>query len=311
MWRPSSRPWRVCRGRVSAAAGSELLESRRVRVRGLGIRYWATAGPAENGPADPPVVLLHGFLSSGIQWRGTMERLGSELRLLAPDLPGHGLSDLPARPQALGDYADTLEGWAEALGLGPSIVIGHSFGGMVAVDWTGRYPDRAAGVGLVAPAGVPHRWARPPLGPLAVPGLRRVLGPLWIWFLSSRPVGWRFFGHIVADPKAVDPQVVRDFQWSFRRAREAFRRLDFYEFPELPERLQEIAAPVRILWGSLDRVLDPSDAYVFLRHLPRAELTLLDGCGHAPMVEKPVLFDHWLMETVRRSGRQGDHLGIS
>jgi pimeloyl-ACP methyl ester carboxylesterase len=267
-------------------------------VGGLSIRHWETPGADGPGRSAPPVVLLHGFLSSGLQWRGVLSRLGRRLRLLAPDLPGFGLSSLPPRPQELGDYADALEGWAGALGLAGAVVVGHSFGGMVAVDWAGRYPGRAAALGLVAPAGVPHRWGRPPLGPLARPVLRRVLGPLWIWLLSTRPVGSLLFGHIVSDRSAVEPQAIRDFQWSFRRAREAFRRLGFYDFPELPERLRAIAVPARVLWGSLDRVLDPADADTFLRWLPRAELTVFPGCGHAPFVERPAAFDRWLLDTV-------------
>lgn len=257
------------------------------------VHYWES-GP----PGTAPVVLLHGFLSSCRQWRGTMAR-NPDLRLLAPDLPGHGRSVLPRHPLTPARYTDVLEAWAERLGVGACALVGHSMGGMVAVDWAARHPPRASGLGLCAPAGAPHRFVPAfPTWPLRLPGLRE----LCVRLVTARPVARRVFRHVVAGGGEADPQVARDFLWSVRHAREACRHPHFYDYPELGERLRALRVPVEILWGSEDAVLPAADVRVFQRHLPDCRVTLLPGCGHAPPVERPAEFDAFLRRVAAVAG---------
>lgn len=244
-----------------------------------------TSGPSQG----VPVVLLHGFLSSSLQWRGTLARC-PDLRLIAPDLPGHGLSALPRQPLTPARYTDALEAWADRLRLGAVTLIGHSMGGMVAVDWAARHPSRVLGLGLCAPAGAPHTFVpAPPTWPLRIPGLRQ----LFVLLLTSRPVARRLFGGILAGGEP-DPQTAREFLWSVRRAREAFRSPHFYDYPELGPRLRAIGVPTEVLWGVEDRVLPVADAQVFAAGLADCRLTLLPGCGHVPSIERPAEFDAFL-----------------
>jgi abhydrolase domain-containing protein 6 len=249
------------------------------------IAYWES-GP----PGGTPVVLLHGFLSSARQWRRTLER-NADLRLLAPDLPGHGRSALPREALSPARYAESMEAWARRVGLGAVALVGHSMGGLVAVDWCARHPGRAVRLGLCAPAGAPHDF-RPalPTWPLRVPGLRG----LFVRLLTARPVARRIFGGITRSDPEADARVAADFLWSVRHAREAFRNPRFYDYPELAERLGSIRVPVEILWGVEDAVLPASDVHAFAPHLSDCRVTLLPGCGHAPPVERPAEFDAFL-----------------
>jgi pimeloyl-ACP methyl ester carboxylesterase len=251
------------------------------------------------GPPGLPVLLIHGMASSWRQWRGTLLRLGGELALQAVDLPGFGLSELSRRPMAACDYADALEAWCRARGLGAVAAIGHSFGGAVLVDWAARYPLRFRSLGLIAPAAVFHEWYTAGLGLLRTPVLGPLLVPLFIWAVSTVTLGRHVFRHIVADIDRLTPEEMRDLQWGCRRAREMRRALDYYRFPTLEEDLRRIRQPVLVGWGTVDRVVPYSDAEVYMRNLPDARLVTWEGCGHVPMMERPADSDALIREVAR------------
>jgi pimeloyl-ACP methyl ester carboxylesterase len=196
-----------------------------VVVGGRRVRIHAHRTPLR-GPA---VVLLHGLLSSGRQWRGTLSRLAARrLALWAPDLPGFGRSGLVRRPQRLVDYADALDAWAEARGLDRIALVGHSFGGMVALDWAARHPRRVASLGLLAPAVVPHGFRVPP------PFARPMLGRLLLAVVSLPPIGLRFFRYVVDDVSAIPAADRASYAWGIRRCRALLGLGNFYEFADLP-----------------------------------------------------------------------------
>jgi len=240
--------------------------------------------------AARPIILLHGLLSSGRQWRGTLERLagGGDL-LLAPDLPGFGFSGLVRMPQRLEDYADALEAWAVSLGLPPAVLVGHSFGGMVATDWAARYPQRAAALGLLAPAIVPHGFGVP--RPFGHPTLGRAL----LGLVSLPPVGRRFFRFVVDDVNSISREDAASWTWSVRRCRALLGLRDFYTLGDLGAVLGELRCPVRMGWGMRDQVLPVADADVIHAALPRMELVRWP-CGHSVMAERPADSDRFIRE---------------
>jgi pimeloyl-ACP methyl ester carboxylesterase len=258
-----------------------------VALAGRPVRIHAHRVP---GPA-PAVVLIHGLLSSGRQWRGTLSRLHATGRhaLLAPDLPGFGRSSLIRRPQRLPDYADALEAWAEAGALGRVAVVGHSFGGMVALDWAARYPGRVASLGLLAPAAVPHGFRVP--ASFAHP----LLGRLLLALVSLPPVGAWFFRFVVDDLRAVPAADRRDYAWGIRRCRALVGLRDFYTFDDLAAVLRALRCPVRLGWGLHDRVLPPSDADVLERGKPDVT-TVRWPCGHSVMAERPADSDRFVLD---------------
>ncbi|MBM4335006.1 MAG: alpha/beta hydrolase [Deltaproteobacteria bacterium] len=119
---------------------------RRVRANGLDLHYmdWA-------GSAGAPAILLHGFALNCHSWDEVAPGLRSRLRLLAFDQRGHGLSD---RAKRVEDYtrenmvAD-LDCVIRELGLERPVVIGHSMGGMNALDFAARHPERVRALVLV------------------------------------------------------------------------------------------------------------------------------------------------------------------
>ena len=95
----------------------------------------------------PPLVLVHGAGGNLMHWPGELRRLPGHT-VYALDLPGHGKSGGAGRAE-IGAYAEVVRGFAEALGLVPFVLAGHSMGGAIALEFALRYPARLAGLILV------------------------------------------------------------------------------------------------------------------------------------------------------------------
>ena len=92
-----------------------------------------------DGPAGAPTVtFVHGLAASAGVWQGQAERLSDRFRVLRYDLRSHGGSSAIDAPCALGDLAADLVGLLDALGIERTVVVGHSAGGVVAIQAQGE-----------------------------------------------------------------------------------------------------------------------------------------------------------------------------
>jgi len=99
-------------------------------------------------PGHTPVVFLHGNPSSSHSWRNVLPAVGHG-RLLAPDLIGMGGSGKPDLAYTLADHARYLDAWFDAvLGDEPAVLVGHDWGGALAIDRAARFPDRVRGTAV-------------------------------------------------------------------------------------------------------------------------------------------------------------------
>lgn len=126
-----------------------------VSVHGTRIAYH------EAGPDDGPLVLLiHGVASQSATWESALGFLsGHGLHVLAPDLPGHGASAPGHGDYSLGGFATLLRDLLLTLELGPATLVGHSFGGGIALQVAHQFPELS--VSSWSPAGVSVRTPIP------------------------------------------------------------------------------------------------------------------------------------------------------
>lgn len=263
---------------------------RRAEVGGIGIFY------REAGPADAPVVvLLHGFPSSSRMFDALIPLLAPYYRVIAPDYPGFGHSELP-EPWA---FAYTFDGLAEAvgglldrLGVKRCAFCLQDYGGPVGFRVMAARPDRVAAL-VIQNAnayaeglgekwqGIADYWSDP-----------AAHGEVAEAFLSLAAARER---HVAgsARPERCNPDAWTDeFGFLSRPGQHAFQtallqdyRTNVASYPDWQEWLRACRPPTLVAWGANDPSFTAAGAEAFRRHLPDAEIHLLDA-GHFVLDER-------------------------
>ncbi|MEJ2656291.1 MAG: alpha/beta hydrolase [Desulfobacterales bacterium] len=115
------------------------------KTNGIDIYFTRTGG------SRPPIILLHGLTANGACWTGMARALEGEYDVIMPDARGHGKSSVPGYGYRYEDHANDITGLIKALALSPTILIGHSMGGMTAAVVAGRHSKLLRGLVLADP----------------------------------------------------------------------------------------------------------------------------------------------------------------
>jgi len=294
---PGSAPGHPCRQLVEQAA-SGLLDPQG-RQLAAAVEWWslpAFDGGHERWPVavlgqGPPLLLLHGFDSSFLEFRRLAPLLAPHHRLLIPDL--HGFGFCPRPPEA--DYSAAtvlrhlealLEACQERGEQAPLGLIGASMGAAAAVALARLQPTRIGRLLLLAPAGLTGR-------PMPLPPLLDSLG-VWILALPAVRRGL-CCSAFAAGEAAVGPGELEIASlhlaapgWALALAR--FARSGGFAGSGHPLPPQ----PLRALWGRNDRILRPPQKRAALALLSD-RVQELDDCGHLPHLDQPEqVLANWL-----------------
>jgi pimeloyl-ACP methyl ester carboxylesterase len=258
-----------------------------------------------------PVVLFHGGTGGGANWFRLFPRLAGECRVLAPDLPGFGLS-APARPRApLGALAaDTLAAWLDAVGVTGAVVAGTSFGGLAALRLAQRAPERVAGLFLLDSAGL-GRDLHPLVRLAALPGLTA------IGMKPTRRGTAAMFRRLLTTNRGLlsDEQVAALTEFLYLTAARAgtsylAQTLRLFASPRgqrevlSPAELAALPQSVTIAWGALDPFLPADHGRAAARHCRDARLVVIPNAGHSPNWETPDPVAAALIDLARRVARR-------
>ncbi|HEX4108114.1 MAG TPA: alpha/beta fold hydrolase [Solirubrobacteraceae bacterium] len=246
-------------------------------------------------------MLLHGFLDSSAGWRAVGRQLPG--RTWALDLPGFGRSDCPSRPE-IGAYAARIGAAVERLCDEPVVLVGHSFGGAVAVELLRREPDRIAGAVLVAPAGFGGL-------PLAAFGRYRLSNELAAAVLPlglANPLvcGATYMGLIARRPPS--PRLLARAFLSAPRARAGVRAA-LGTLAELAQPRGRFRGPfdypgeLRVVWGARDRLVPAHHAEVLRAAFAQARVEIWPRVGHHPQAEAPERLVRTIQRSCERAGR--------
>lgn len=252
-------------------------------------------GPLSSGP--PPLLLLHGLLVTHHAFRAILDPLAMGTpthpegrRVIALDLLGCGESDRPdpdrAEGYALPWLAARVDEALGALGVERFDLLGHSFGGAVALQLASAAPERVRRLVLVDAVAFPMEL--PLEGKMA---LVPRLGPLLFTQLYRRADLRRYLLRTVSTPELLDERAV-DVYWD-RLGRDGGREaayamlLQLTQLPGLRERLPRVSAPTLVVWGDRDALLPVEIGEQLVALLPQASLAVVEGCGHAVAEERP------------------------
>ncbi len=242
---------------------------------------------AAQGGSGPDVVLVHGSLSLLEDMLiGPYEALAAQFRVTAVDRPGHGRSGRPRLQGSIWRQADALNEASGRLRLERPVVVGHSFGGAVALAWALRHPASIAGLVLLAPIAFPeprleHLLFGPRAVPLAGDLIARTSAPAFDALAAPALARAMFWPQEVPDRmRAEFPlQLLLEPRHMQAEGEDALEAI-----PDLARAAMlypTCRLPVRILAGSQDRVVNPSlHGRLLARLLRRAEFSRIEGLGH-------------------------------
>lgn len=248
-----------------------------VDVGGARLYYYA----AGTRGAGEPLVLVHGFPTSGHLWNEVVPLLPPGHRVVVVDLLGYGRSDRPAGARLDVDaHADRVLALLDLLGIGEAAVIGHGLGGGVAQSLAVRFPARVSRLGLVSSVGFdawPSRgfrtWKR-------LSALFAVLPPSWLVSMlrTSLQRGYanadqglhslEFYARVFAGP---------DGRAAFLRH---LRALDPAQTAALAPQLARIAVPTAIVWGRDDPFVPLRVGERLRAAIPGATLDVIPSARH-------------------------------
>jgi pimeloyl-ACP methyl ester carboxylesterase len=250
----------------------------------------------------PPVILIHGLAASLHDWDDLIPELAANgYSAYAPDLLGHGDSPKPdSRAYRMDWVIEHFSAWMRSLRLTePAILIGHSLGGHVALEYARRVSAWTRGLILVNPF---YSRSQLPLLLRKTYGRaslnERLLGTVperWFRFLvdvSSMAVG-HSVGSLRALPERIREQTILDYKRTAPGV---------YHIPsaisDLTRSLPEIDAPALVLWGNRDRTLSPSSFKRLVEALPRARAEVLPA-GHVPHQSHAEVFGEIVLSFLR------------
>ena len=127
--------------------------------------------------SGPALLLLHGLGCHHGTWEPVIDALARNYTVIAPDLLGHGQSDKPRADYSLGGYANGMRDLLTVLGIDRVTVVGHSFGGGVAMQFAYQFPERTERLVLVASGGLGPEVS-PAIRAISTPGYHQVMGVL-------------------------------------------------------------------------------------------------------------------------------------
>jgi pimeloyl-ACP methyl ester carboxylesterase len=257
----------------------------------------------------PVLLLLHGLGDDHTSWEPVIEQLARRYTVIAPDLLGHGLSAKPRADYSVGGYANGMRDLLTVLGIDRVTVVGHSFGGGVAMQFAYQYPERTERLILVGSGGLGPE-VTPLIRLVTTPGFEYVMGPLTV-------PGVRHVG--VAAMRALSRTGIKTFR-------------DFDEVAKIYESFQDFdarsaichvtravvdwrgqvvtmadraylteAMPLCVIWGEDDRVVPATHAEIAGTLAPSARVEVLANAGHFPHKDHPERFVRIVNDFMRKT----------
>ncbi|GIH80705.1 alpha/beta fold hydrolase [Planobispora longispora] len=263
---------------------------RHIEVDGVRV-FYRDSSPAR--PDAPVMLLLHGFPSASHQFRRLIDVLGGRYRLIAPDYPGFGHTEVPEGfAYGFDRLADVMEGFVERLGLTRFVMYVFDFGAPIGFRLATRRPEWIAG--LVVQNGNAYEEGLSPqardfiaLRPEDDGAEETVRGLLTLPATRGQyeggtghaelvaPDGWTLDQHFLDLPGRKEAQVALAFDY----------HANVGMYPLWHAWLREHVPPTLIAWGRGDPFFTERGARAYLRDLPEAELHILDT-GHFALEEK-------------------------
>ncbi len=255
------------------------MQSKNINIDGIAIRY-LTAGHGT------PLLVIHGGSSGASTWAKNIEELADSYKVYVPDLPGFGSSQPVEGNYYMTEMVDFIESFTNKLGLDRFHLMGHSFGGGIALNYVLKFPFKVSRLVLVSSMFLGKDIA------------------FWVWLTTRRiivePLGW------------LTINLFRTIKWL---AATVFNSIDYVvpvseasvrigkgiatlqeQARVMAGRLPEIAMPTLVIWGEKDPILPYKHAYAAAQSIPDCRVKIFEGSGHSVYRDRVEEFTHLLKD---------------
>lgn len=218
------------------------------------------------------IIILHGWQDNITNWYQVQRLLAKNYRIFLLDLPGFGKSENPKSIWGVKEYALFVSSFVKELEIKKPIVVGHSFGGMIAAHFAANNSKSVKKLILISSAGVKSRSS-------------------FVNFkINIFKIGGIFFKLAGLSNSKYENSLKskigsRDYK-SAKELRETFKKV---VNQSIEISLSKIKAQTLILWGDKDKELNLSLSKVFKKNIPNSHIKVLWGTGHFPHIEAPKL----------------------
>lgn len=280
----------VAAAAVASVAALNIVRARRTErrnpPRGRFVNVGGTRLHFLDEGAGPPVVLLHGNAVTATDWKssGVMDALSARHRVIAFDRPGFGYSSRPrSHIWDAAAQAALLHEALRRLDVGPAVIVGHSWGRLVALALALEHPEDCKRLLLISGYYFPSvRLDAAIFGATALPVagdlVRYTVSPLLGTLLGPMMTA-KVFAPSEADSAFTEQLAMALRPWQMRaNAEEA--ALMVPSASAMRQRYHELTVPTAIIAGNGDRIVDVEQSLRLAEQLPESQLLLVDGAGH-------------------------------
>lgn len=256
------------------------MEEKQILINNSEINYKI----AGQGPA---ILILHGWGGSSDSWLEVQRLLAEKGYLvLVPDFSGFGKSPTPSEPWSIKEYTEVILKFTEKLKLNRFFLLGHSFGGRVAIRFSSQYPEKIEKLILCNSAGIKPK-----------PGLKTRL----IFLLAK-------LGNALLSPKPLVrlKDHLQNLFYLFLRKKDYAKAEGMMKeilkkvlAEDLSADLPKIKTETLIVWGQIDKMVPVKYAQIFKKQIKEAKLEIIPKIGHSPHLETPVKLVNLILQFLK------------
>jgi pimeloyl-ACP methyl ester carboxylesterase len=257
----------------------------------------------------PPMILIHGFISSNLVWNEVFLPLAKAgFRVIAPDLPGYGYSEKPRDGEyTIAAQARAVLGLMDQMGIEKATIVGASYGGAIAAMMALDCPDRVARLVLVGAVSNDEPKKKLLLRLASVPLLGDIATPLFLgsrWILRKRTEEvYRRLGFPVDERKLEARYHLLETSNTHHAMIRTVRR---WSANRISRDAHLIRQPTMLVWGEEDKHIPIGNAFKLRDAIPNSRLIVFRRCGHLPPTEHPAKFVEVVAEFCKAEESPGE-----
>jgi pimeloyl-ACP methyl ester carboxylesterase len=267
------------------------IPSKKLEISGFNVHFMEAG-------KGPPILFLHGLGGSWRDWSANLPAFAANYRVMAMDFPGFGESDKPEVRYSIEWVTDVVERFLQQQELDRLNLVGHSMGGLVALNLASRPKSRVKKLVITDAVGIRDKSEF-----LAYAMSKKIMGADTEWEFVESFLKDQF--RAMADEliEKQKPQTARELFESLKMpiigkpllpmTPEVQMVASIFDFDIRPT-LAFIQQPTLILWGAKDSIASPQDASLLQTKIHASTLIIFPDSGHSPMMEHPSLFNQEL-----------------